>query len=81
MFLPTQSPGFLSRKFSFSIMVDAATWIPISVSVGKSGAQDLRLVALNLESACGIRYAASSHCCTYCNFSFNLSRFSQNPKV
>lgn len=27
------------RKFSFSIMVDAATWIPISVSVGKSGAR------------------------------------------
>lgn len=33
---PSRNP--FARKFSFSIMVDAAAWIPISVSVGKTNA-------------------------------------------
>ena len=70
MFLPTLSPGFLCRKFSFSIMVDAATWIPISVSVGKSGAQNLPA-----GSDTQLPFTVAH------KFSFNLSGFSQNPKA
>ena len=70
MFLPTLSPGFLCRKFSFSIMVDAAAWIPISVSVGKSGAQNLPA-----GSDTQLPFTVAHKC------SFNLSGFSQNPKA